>query len=443
MRMMCNKKWIVENIQSTIKKLKIVCYQKVENHSQKSSSEMVTSFLQMKWLWQNRAQIGFGKDAVKEHLNKFVTPKSKVLCLFGGGSIDKNGARSDVNDALSKLKCEVRWEGGIPPNPEYDRLVEIVSVVKEFKPDVLLAVGGGSVIDGTKFIAVAATYEGENIDYWDEIIIKKSFQGTPLYFGAVLTIPATGTEWNHFFSVSRRSINWKAAATGYVNCYPQFSLIDPKYTMTLPVKQIRNGVFDAFTHCADFVLAPIDENKLFDNFMFSVMKELVEIGPEVVKPNSSLELHERLIVCASFALNTLFNLGRFGCFSIHHIADRLTAKYGIDHGATLSMVMPVFYEHTFEARKERFAAAAEFIFDVHEGTVEDKARLFLENVNKFIDSIGIAKKVSDWEGVTINENDVDEVTNMVMEQTNKGQPFGCGNCGTPELVRSVLKKVIV
>ncbi|OHT13093.1 alcohol dehydrogenase, iron-containing family protein [Tritrichomonas foetus] len=397
----------------------------------------------MKWLWQNRTQVGFGVDVVKEHLHQFVTPKSKVLCLFGGGSIDHNGARADINEALQKLECEVKWEGGIPPNPEYDRLIEIVSVVKTFKPDALLAVGGGSVIDGTKFIAVAATYEGENIDLWDEVMIKKSFRGTPLYYGTILTIPATGSEWNHFFAVSRRSIQWKGSVTDYVNLHPQFSLIDPKYSMTLPIRQIRNGVFDAFTHCADFVLAPIEENELFDNFIFSIMKELVEIGPEIIKPNSSLELHERLIVCASFALNTLFNLGRNGCFSIHSIGNMLTAKYGIDHGAVLSIVMPTFYEETFEARKERFAKAAEFIFSVTEGTIEDKARFFLTKINEFIDTIGIAKKVSDWEGITINENDVDEVTNMVMEQTNNGKPFGCENCGTRELVHSVLEKVMV
>ena len=101
----------------------------------------------MKWLWQNTTQVGFGENAVKEHLGKFVKPNSKVLCTFGGGSIDKNGCRQDVNDALKELNCEVRWEGGIPPNPEYNRLMEIVQVVREFQPDILIAVGGGSIID--------------------------------------------------------------------------------------------------------------------------------------------------------------------------------------------------------------------------------------------------------------------------------------------------------
>ena len=110
----------------------------------------------MKWLWTNTTQVGFGENVVQEHLKKFVQPKSKVLVTFGGGSIDKNGARADVTQALAELECEVRWEGGIPPNPEYDRLIEIAQVVREWKPDLLLAVGGGSTLDGTKFLSLAA-----------------------------------------------------------------------------------------------------------------------------------------------------------------------------------------------------------------------------------------------------------------------------------------------
>lgn len=237
----------------------------------------------MKWLWTNTTQVGFGVGAVREHLNKFVKPNTRVLCTFGGSSIDKNGARKDVNEALGDQNCEVKWEGGIPPNPEYDRLVEILQVIKEFKPDLLLAVGGGSVIDGTKFLANAAIVK-EDVDLWDYLVVKKNLPGEPLPFGTVLTIPATGTEWNFFYSISRRSMNKKSSVTCHPSLHPIFSLLDPQYTMTLPVKQLQNGVFDAFTHCVDFVLAPIEPNMLYDNFFFSIMKTLITIGPDVVKP---------------------------------------------------------------------------------------------------------------------------------------------------------------
>ena len=157
----------------------------------------------MKWIWQNTTQVGFGVNAVKDHLNKFVEPNSKVLCTFGGGSIDKNGCRADVNEALKALNCEVRWEGGIPPNPEYKRLMEIVQVVREFQPSIILAVGGGSIIDGTKFISCAAKLE-PNQDAWETILIKHQAPEHPYRFGVILTIPATGSEWNSGFVISRR-----------------------------------------------------------------------------------------------------------------------------------------------------------------------------------------------------------------------------------------------
>ncbi|OHT13044.1 alcohol dehydrogenase, iron-containing family protein [Tritrichomonas foetus] len=394
----------------------------------------------MKFFWQNTTQVCFGTGAVKDNLSKYVKPRSRVLCTFGGGSIDKNGARNDVQSALDALECEVRWEGGIPANPEYDRLIEIVASVKEFQPDLLLAIGGGSVIDGTKFISCAAKLDA-SADPWDVILIKKSFTGPTIPFGTVLTIPATGSEWNNGFVVSRRSMNWKSGC-GFKQTYPVFSLLDPAYTMTLPVRQLRNGVFDAFCHCTDTVLTP-QAPSMFDNFIFSVMKELVEIGPSVIKPDSSLELHERLIVAASFALNQIFSLGETGCYGVHKIGHMLTAKYGIDHGVTLAMVMPDLLKSQFEARKEKYAAAAEFVFNVRTGTVEEKAEALITNIEKFISDLEIPQKVGQWPGVKIGENDVEEVTKMVMQQSAIGGTFGYMGSFDEETTREILKKVIV
>ena len=389
------------------------------------------------WLWNNTAQVAFGTGCVKQYMPKFVKPNSKVLCTFGGGSIDHNGARKDVTEALASLNCEVRWEGGIPPNPEYDRLVEIVKAVKEFKPDLILAVGGGSVLDGTKFIALASTLE-DNQDPWDILHCKVSPQKAyPV--ASVMTIPATGSEWNNGFVISRHSINAKNGF-GSDLVYPKFSLLDPQYTMTLPPRQLRNGVYDAACHIIDQLITPA-EVPMMDHFLMSVLKELVDIGPEVVKENSPIELHERLIVAASFALNEILVLGKETCWAIHMIGHQLTAEYGIDHGATLAIVTPHLLENQFEQRKAIMAKTGEFVFGC-KGTEEEKARGFIEEMRKFIKAIGQATKVSDWEGAKIKEGDLDKVTKMVMNSMG-GKPFGFRGSIDEKATREILSHCIV
>jgi alcohol dehydrogenase YqhD (iron-dependent ADH family) len=276
------------------------------------------------FLWVNSTKVAFGVGVVKQYLSKFVKPGSKVLCTFGGGSIDKNGARADTQAALDALGATVSWEGGILANPEYDRLLEIVAVVKATNPDLLLAVGGGSVLDGTKFISVAATLP-EGTDPWNAIMLKQGFPTTKVDVASVLTLPATGSEWNSNFVVSRRSTGEKVGS-GAENTFPVFSLLDPAYTLTLPPRQVINGVFDGITHVLDQFLTG-QENPLMDSYWLATLKEFVDIGPEVVKEGSSVELRGRLVVACSFALNFVFTLGKESCWAIHMIGHQLTALY--------------------------------------------------------------------------------------------------------------------
>lgn len=391
----------------------------------------------MKWTWTNTTQVGFGTDCVKEHLHQFVEAGSRVLCTFGGGSIDRNGARQDVTEALAALNCEVKWEGGILANPEYDHLLEIVAVVKSFKPDILIAVGGGSVLDGTKFISCAAMLE-EGVDPWT-ILSEGNYPSKAIPVGAVMTLPATGSEWNWNLVISRKSINAKIASASQIT-FPKFSLLDPKYTMTLPPRQLQNGVFDAITHCMDQYLTG-EENSLFDNFFLTVVKELVNIGPEVIQENSSLELHERLIVAASFGLNIVFSLGKDPCWGIHDIGNQLTAKFHIDHGRTLSIVAPFFFENQFESRIPLLAKSAEYVFGVNEGSQEEKARAFISELRAFIKKIGMPEKVSDVEGVVVNNGDLEQMIKMVWE-ANGSKPFGWRGQVTEDNLRAILTQCI-
>ncbi|EAY10078.1 alcohol dehydrogenase, iron-containing family protein [Trichomonas vaginalis G3] len=394
----------------------------------------------MKWLWTNTTQVGFGENVVQEHLKKFVQPKSKVLVTFGGGSIDKNGARADVTKALAELECEVRWEGGIPPNPEYDRLIEIAQVVREWKPDLLLAVGGGSTLDGTKFLSLAAALDPSN-EPWD-IITKHTLPETCTPIGSVMTLPATGSEWNSSFVISRRSTNDKLEYDSQLT-FPKFSLLDPKYTMTLPTRQLRNGIFDAMCHCIDQFLTP-QVVPMMDNFWLSVMRELVDISLDLLKPDSSLELHGRLVVAATFALNLVFTLGKNTCWGIHQIGHQLTAEYGIDHGATLAMVTIPFLRHFKKEREFNLARSAERVFDIREGSDEEKATKFIERLQEWIISIGHVKTVSecDHAKLPIKEGDLEKLIKMVMVANGNG-PFGYHKSITEADVTAILKEVIV
>jgi alcohol dehydrogenase YqhD (iron-dependent ADH family) len=389
----------------------------------------------MKWLWVNTTQVGFGQGCVREHMARFVKPNSKVLCTFGGGSIDTNGCRADVTAALAALHCNVEWHGAIGANPDYVRLMEIVAAVKAFQPDLILSVGGGSVLDGTKFIALAAKLE-DGKDAW-QMLVTGDYPKVAFPVGAVMTIPATGSEWNSFFVISRYSTNEKLLGTTDIS-YPLFSLMDPLYTMTLPARQLRNGVFDAFCHCCDQFLTP-QPLPMMDGFWMSIMRELVDIGADVIKEDSSIELKERLIVACSFALNFVFTLGKAGCWGIHMIGHQITAKYDIDHGATLAMVTPVLLESQFERRRVLLAKVGERVFDITTGTEEEKARACIQKMKEWILSIGHQDHVSGH--CPCKPEDVNEIVQMVMTSVGN-KPFGFQGQIDAETTRAILQKIV-
>jgi alcohol dehydrogenase YqhD (iron-dependent ADH family) len=256
----------------------------------------------------------------------------------------------------------------------------------------------------------------------------------------VITLPATGSEWNAGFVISRRSISQKRGCSTPL-AYPQFSLIDPVYTLTLPARQLRNGVYDALTHCLDLSFAPVSL-PLLENCYNGLIRERVAIGRDLVKEGSSLELRERLIMAASFAVNGMLTLGKPGCFGIHRIGHQRTVKYGIDHGATLAICTRACLLSQFEARKAWYATAAEIVFGIWSGTVEEKARAFIDELQKFIVDLGLPVKVSDWPGAVVQPGDVEEIVRWVLE--TEGKPaVGDGGSFTEEIVRGILTQVVV
>ena len=339
--------------------------------------------------YRNPTKILFGKGQI-ENLSTEIPADSKILMLYGGGSIMKNGVYDQVKKALSGY--EVVEFGGIPANPEYSVLLEALKVIKEENITYLLAVGGGSVIDGTKFLSAAALYEGETP--WDLLTNKKPVTDA-MPFATVLTLPATGSEMNSGSVITRAETQEKLAFGG-PGMFPQFSVLDPEVIKSIPERQIANGITDAFTHVMEqYMTYPIGA-KLQDRFAESIMQTLVETAPAIMKDPSDYEAASNFMWSCTMALNGLIQQGVPGDWAIHSMGHELTGMYGIDHARTLAILAGNHYRYNFETKKEKLAQYAERVWNITEGTLEEKAHAGIEKTEAFFKSLGIDLKLSDY-----------------------------------------------
>lgn len=337
----------------------------------------------------NPTKIIFGEGQISK-IPKNIPEGSKVLMLYGGGSIKKNGVYDQVVEALKGY--DVVEFGGIEPNPQYQTLLKALEVIKTQDIDFLLAVGGGSVIDGTKFLSSAALYEGD--EPWD-ILAKRirTYKGMP--FGSVLTLPATGSEMNSGAVVSRKETKEKLGMGG-PGLFPQFSVCDPTTVHSIPPRQLANGVADAFTHVLEqYMTFPIGA-LLQDRLAESVMQTLIEVAPQVIADPSDYKAAANFMWSCTMALNGLIQKGVPNDWSVHMIAHELTAHFGIDHARTLAIILPSAYNYKFEQKKEKLAQYAERVWNITEGTVEEKAKQAIAQTEKFFHSLNIDTHLSDY-----------------------------------------------
>ena len=339
--------------------------------------------------YRNPTKILFGKGQI-ENLATEIPADAKILMLYGGGRIMKNGVYEQVKKALSDYK--VVEFGGIPANPEYSVLVDALKVIKEENITYLLAVGGGSVIDGTKFLSAAALYEGETP--WELLTNKKPVtEGMP--FGTVLTLPATGSEMNSGSVITRAETKEKLAFGG-PGMFPQFSVLDPEVIKSIPERQIANGITDAFTHVMEqYMTYPIGA-KLQDRFAESIMQTLVETAPAIMKDPSDYDAASNFMWSCTMALNGLIQQGVPGDWAIHSMGHELTAMYGIDHARTLAILAGNHYRYNFETKKEKLAQYSEPVWNITEGSLEDKAQAGIKKTEEFFKSLGIDLKLSEY-----------------------------------------------
>jgi len=338
----------------------------------------------------NPTKIIFGKDEIKK-LTKEIPSGSKVLLIYGGGSIKKFGLLDKVKNILKDY--ELGEFGGIEPNPTYETLMKAVELIRKEKYDFLLAVGGGSVIDGTKFIAAAVPFTSD--DPWKLIVeqlpIKKA-----LPFGTVLTLPATGSEMNNGAVVTRKAINAKLPFRNPA-LFPKFSILDPVYTYTLPKKQIANGVIDAFIHIMEQYMTYPVAGKVQDRFAEGLLLTLIEEGPKALENPEDYDVRANIMWTATLALNGLIGSGVPQDWSTHMIGHEITALYGLDHAQTLAIVFPSMLKIMQKDKAEKILQYSARIWNIPTNMSDaDRIALSIAKTRDFFEAMGVKTRFSDY-----------------------------------------------
>jgi NADP-dependent alcohol dehydrogenase len=339
--------------------------------------------------YQNPVKIIFGKGEIKK-VGINIPKGSKILLTYGGGSIFKNGVYDQVKESINGF--DVIEFGGIEPNPHYETLMKAVDLVKKENITFLLSVGGGSVLDGTKFIAAAALFTKG--DPWHILSRRATVLGA-IPIGAVLTLPATGSEMNSGAVVTRVEIQEKLAfMSPFV--MPVFSILDPEVIFSLPDKQVANGIVDSFVHVIEQYLTFPVNSPIQDRFAESILKTLVEEGPKVLGNRADYEAAANFMWSATLALNGLIAVGVPQDWATHMIGHELTAYHGIDHARTLAIVLPGVMHIKREQKKDKILQLGERVWGITEGNTNQRIDLTVQKTIDFFESVGIPTRLPQY-----------------------------------------------
>lgn len=338
----------------------------------------------------NPTKIIFGAETVAR-LADMVPLSARVLLLYGGASAQKNGTLDEVKAALGSRV--VQEFGGVEPNPSYETMMQAVEIVRRDKLDFLLAVGGGSVIDGTKFVAAAVGFDGEP---WDILLTGGANIEHAMPFGAVLTLPATGSEMNNGSVIMRKSTQAKLPfRSPWV--FPQFSILDPTKTYTLPQKQIANGIADAFVHIVEQYLTYPVQGLAQDRFAEGLLQTLIEIAPKALDMSEDYDTRANLMWVATLALNGVIGSGVPQDWATHMIGHEITALYGIDHARTLAIVLPPLLHFQRVQKRAKLLQYAERVWHITEGSDDQRIDAAIKRTRAFFEELGIKTRLSDYD----------------------------------------------
>lgn len=347
----------------------------------------------------NPVNLIFGKGQIAK-LSKLIPSGSKILLAYGGGSIFNNGVHAQVTEALKGY--DITEFGGIEPNPRYETLMKAVEVIRERQLDFILAVGGGSVIDGVKFISAAVKFEGNPVD----ILHKRlRIEDNTMPFGTVLTLPATGSEMNSGSVITIGATQEKLTCGGPA-LFPVFSICDPGTVASLPKRQIQNGVVDAYTHVLEQYLTYPHDALLQDRIAEAILQTLIEIGPSVAENPGDYKLASNLMWCCTMALNGLIQKGVPTDWATHMIGHELTALYGIDHARTLAIIAPNLYKALFDTKKEKLAQYGQRVWNIQEDDTDKAALMAIEETETFFMAMGMPAKISEHTANYTNAADI-------------------------------------
>ncbi|MEZ5278711.1 MAG: iron-containing alcohol dehydrogenase [Opitutaceae bacterium] len=346
--------------------------------------------------YYNPVRIEFGRGTIAK-LADLLEPNAKVLVVYGGGSIKQNGVYDQVMKALDG-RSVVEF-GGVEANPQYETLMRAVKVVRSKKIDFILAVGGGSVLDGVKFIAAAARFEGEA---WD-ILEKRIPVAEAVALGAVLTLPATGSEMNTFAVISREETRQKLAF-GSEACYPKFAILDPETTLSLPERQVANGIVDAFVHVLEQYLTYDLDTPLQDRQAEGILLTLIEQAERVLKDPKDYDTRANIMWAATQALNGLIGVGVAQDWATHMIGHELTAFFGIDHARTLAVVLPGLLRHQKEEKKGKLLQYAKRVWGLSGSNDAAVIELGIARTEAFFHKLGVPTRLIDH-GVDLKQTE--------------------------------------
>jgi NADP-dependent alcohol dehydrogenase len=384
----------------------------------------------LNFTFHNPTRILFGEGRIKD-VAREIPKEAKVLVIYGGGSIKQNGVFDEVKAAL--LGYDIAEFGGIEPNPTYETLMQCVDIVRKNNIDFLLAVGGGSVIDGTKFIAAAALYEGEP---WDIVKTFGKKVKRALPFGTVLTLPASGSEMNNGAVITQRSSNTKLPFM-HPLLFPKFSVLDPKKTYSLPPGQIGNGVVDTFVHVTEQYLTYPVNGKLQDRFAEGLLLTLIEDGPKALTEPQNYDVRANLMWCATLGLNGLISAGVPQDWATHMIGHELTALRGLDHAKTLAVILPAMLKIRSKDKKEKLLQYAERVWGIKSGDDDVRIDAAIEKTREFFESMLVPTRLSAY-GIS-----ADIIPSIVEQLKAHGMvKLGEKMDVTPELVEIIIKECL-
>jgi len=356
----------------------------------------------------NPTKLIFGKGEVQQLKNEIPQYGKKVLLVYGGGSIKRNGLYDQVVSLLNEIDVELFELSGVEPNPRLSTVQKGVEICKTENVDFLLAVGGGSVIDCTKAIAAGAKYEGET---WD-LMTRKAVAKEALPFGTVLTLAATGSEMNSGSVITNWETNekygWGSPAT-----FPKFSILDPVNTYTVPRDQTVYGIVDMMSHVLEHYFHLTESTHLQDRMCESLLLTVMETAPKLLDDLENYEHRATILYSGTMALNGMLSMGYRGDWATHNIEHAVSAVYDIPHGGGLAILFPNWMKHNLKVKPERFKQLAIRVFGV-DSKGKSNEEVGIEGIDKlreFWNSIGAPSRLADYD---IDDSQIEVMADKAM-----------------------------